>query len=144
MKYSGHRKLLCELSKLNAFILLGYQTNTDAFILVYKFRPEKTGFNMYAEYTQPQLNFLALLPCAGSTLHCSSPNSMYMLYWLGSCNFQNWLGGGLKSNYSLQHLKVGDSFDFSSSRIEESSSACLLLLVCSSCLDIQSSKLLYC
>ena len=51
MKYSGHKKLLCELSKLsklNAFILLGYQTNTDASILVYKFRPERTGFNMYA------------------------------------------------------------------------------------------------
>ena len=24
MKYSGHRKLLCEILKLNAFILLGY------------------------------------------------------------------------------------------------------------------------
>ena len=51
MKYSGHRKLLCELakcSKFNAFILLGYQTNTDASILVYKFRPERTGVNMYA------------------------------------------------------------------------------------------------
>ena len=45
------KKLLCELSKLsklNAFILLGYQTNIDASILVYKFRPERTGFNMYA------------------------------------------------------------------------------------------------
>ena len=63
MKYSGHRKLLCELSKLskfNAFNLLGYWTNTDASILVYKFRPERTGFNMYAEYTQLQLTFLAL------------------------------------------------------------------------------------
>ena len=36
------------------------QTNTEASILVYKFRPEKTGFNMYAEYTQLQLTFLAL------------------------------------------------------------------------------------
>ena len=65
MNYSGHRKLLCELSKLsklNAFNLLEYLTNTDASILVYKFRPEKTGFNMYAEYTQPQLTFLALVP----------------------------------------------------------------------------------
>ena len=65
MKYSGHRKLLCELSKLsklNTIILLGYQTNTDASILVHKFRPERTGFNMYAEYTQPQLTFLALVP----------------------------------------------------------------------------------
>ena len=33
-------------SKLNAFNLLGYQTNTDASILVYKFRPERTGFSM--------------------------------------------------------------------------------------------------
>ena len=38
MKYSGQRKQLCELSKFNAFILLGYQTNTNACI-VYKFRP---------------------------------------------------------------------------------------------------------
>ena len=52
--------------------------NTDASILVYKFRPERTGFNMYAEYTHPQLTFLALLPCpvlsfwlrfGGSTLY---------------------------------------------------------------------------
>ena len=67
MKYSCHRKLLCELSKLsklNAFILLGYKTNTDASILVYKFRQrELVSFNMYAEYTQPQLTFLALVPC---------------------------------------------------------------------------------
>ena len=59
MKYSGHRKLLCELSKFNAFYLLGYLTNTDASILVYKFRQKRTGFNMYAEYTRPQLTFLA-------------------------------------------------------------------------------------
>ena len=58
-------KLLHEFSKLstfNAFILLGYQTNTNASILVCKFRPERTGFNMYAEYTQPKLTFLALVP----------------------------------------------------------------------------------
>jgi len=65
MKYSGHRKLICEFSKfsnINAFNLLGYKTNTDASILVYKFRPERTGFNMYAEYTRPQLTFLELVP----------------------------------------------------------------------------------
>ena len=56
MKYSGHRKLLCEflkLSKLNDFNLLGYYTNTDASFLVYKVCPERTGFNMYAEYARP-------------------------------------------------------------------------------------------
>ena len=66
MKYSGHKKLLCEFSKfskLNAFILLGYQTNTDASILVYKFPPERTGFSMNAEYTRPQLTSLALVTC---------------------------------------------------------------------------------
>ena len=60
-----YRKLLCELSKvskLNAFNNLRYYTNTDASILVYKFRPERTGFNVYAEYTRPQLTFLALHP----------------------------------------------------------------------------------
>ena len=38
MKYSGHRKLLCELSKLNDFTLLEYSRNTDATFLVYKYR----------------------------------------------------------------------------------------------------------
>ena len=69
MKYSGHRKLLCELSKLSkfdAFNLLGYSTNTDASILVYKYRPKRTGFNVYVEYTRPQLTFLALHPCTGA------------------------------------------------------------------------------
>ena len=63
MKYSGHKKLLCELSKLsklNAFILRGYYRNTDASILVYKHRPERTGYSMYAENTQQQLTFLTL------------------------------------------------------------------------------------
>ena len=58
MKYSGHRKLLYELSKLSKLNDL----NTDAYILVYKFRPERTGFNMYAEYTKLQLTFLPLQP----------------------------------------------------------------------------------
>ena len=65
MKYPCHRKLLCELSKLsklNAFILLAYYSNSDASILVYKYRPERTGFYMYAANTQQQLTFLALLP----------------------------------------------------------------------------------
>ena len=50
-KYSGHRKILCDLSKLskfNVFNLLGYYTNTDTSILVYKFRPKRTGFRVYA------------------------------------------------------------------------------------------------
>ena len=34
--------------------------NTETSIIVYKFRPERIGFNMYAEYTQLQLTFLAL------------------------------------------------------------------------------------
>ena len=56
MKYSGHRKLLCELLKLSKFNAFNLQTNTDGSILVYKFRPERTGFNMYAEYTARNCN----------------------------------------------------------------------------------------
>ena len=66
MKYSGHRKLLCELSKfskLNAFIFLGNQEDADSSILVYKHSPEKTGFKMYAENTQQQITLIALLSC---------------------------------------------------------------------------------
>ena len=37
--------------------------NTDAFILVHKVCPKRTGFNMYAEYARSQLTFLALVPC---------------------------------------------------------------------------------
>ena len=37
-------------------------SDTEASILVYKFRPGRTGFNMYSEYTRPQLTFLALVP----------------------------------------------------------------------------------
>ena len=49
MKYSGHRKPLCKLSKwskCNAFNLLGYKTNADTSIFV----SERTVFNMCAEY----------------------------------------------------------------------------------------------
>ena len=55
MKYSGHRKLLCELSKLSKF---------DASILVYKFCPKRTGFKMYAEYTlyTTAINFPCITP----------------------------------------------------------------------------------
>ena len=67
MKYSSHRKLLCELSKFskfNAFILLRHKTNTDASILVYKFHPERTGFNVRRVYSTainfPWLNLFVI------------------------------------------------------------------------------------
>ena len=44
-----------------------FYRNTDASILVYNHRPERTGFNMYVENTQQQLTFLALLPCVQVT-----------------------------------------------------------------------------
>ena len=43
-------------------ILEEHERNSDASILVYKHSPERTGFHMYAENTQQQLTFLALLP----------------------------------------------------------------------------------
>jgi len=46
---------------LNAMLLTSSDTrHNNASILVYKFRPERTSINMYAEYTQLQLAFLAL------------------------------------------------------------------------------------
>ena len=63
MKYSGHMKLLCELSKLsfNAFNPFVYLTNTDASIPVYNSdQKELVAIYIYAEYTQLQLTFLAL------------------------------------------------------------------------------------
>ena len=64
MKYSGYKKLLCEYQIITnkcfhpPWIL---ELNTDAYFLVYNHRPERTGFNMYAENTQQQFTFLALL-----------------------------------------------------------------------------------
>ena len=55
---------IIKIIKIKCFhILLGHQRKTDTSILVYKYRPERTGFNMYAENTQAQSTFLALLPC---------------------------------------------------------------------------------
>ena len=59
----------------NGLDLLGYLSNIDASILVYKFRPERTGFNMYAENAQLQLTFLALVPCLGLTWEPPSPGN---------------------------------------------------------------------
>ena len=67
MKYSGHRKLLCELSKLstlNDFTLLRYQKNTHTSILVYKQRQQRTGFNITS------INFPCLLPCNNICVMC--------------------------------------------------------------------------
>ena len=50
-----------------------YLTNTDTPFFVYNFRPERTGFNMYAEYTQLQLTFLALAPCRALCLNLPIP-----------------------------------------------------------------------
>ena len=44
-------------------------TNNDASIIVYKFRPERTGFNMHAEDTRPQLTFFALHPWYSLFIH---------------------------------------------------------------------------
>ena len=60
-KYSGHRKLLFEFSKLskfNAINLLGYLINTDESILVYKFCPEK-WFQYVRRVYETAINF----PC---------------------------------------------------------------------------------
>jgi len=40
------------------------RTLMHLFFLVYTCRPERTGFNMYAEHTRPQLTYILLVPCA--------------------------------------------------------------------------------
>ena len=48
----------------NLMILTSSDTKRTSLMhfFVYKFRLERTGFNMYAEYTQLQLTFLAIVP----------------------------------------------------------------------------------
>ena len=61
--------------------------NTDASILVNKFRPKRTGFNVYAEYTQLQLTFLALHSWASTVkLSCA------------------WIDMGLRNPYGVGRL----------------------------------------
>ena len=65
MKYSGHRKLLRELSKLSNLMLLTSSDTKWTLMHLFLFTnsaQKETGFNMYAEYTRPQLTFLALHP----------------------------------------------------------------------------------
>ena len=62
MKYSGHRKLLCVLSKFNAFNLLDSKRTLMHLFLFTNSAQRKHGFNMFAEYTKLQLTFLALVP----------------------------------------------------------------------------------
>ena len=66
MKYSVHRKLLCELlkfSKLNAFILLGFKTNTDAFCL--QIPPRENWFQYVRRVYATAINF----PCLSLLYH---------------------------------------------------------------------------
>ena len=51
---------IIKIIKIKCFYPPRILNETDASILVYKLRPERTGFNMYAEYTLQQLTFLAL------------------------------------------------------------------------------------
>ena len=62
--FSGYRKLLCEfskLSKLNAFILLGYYTNTDASILVYKIPAKESWFQYVRRVYTTAINFPSII-----------------------------------------------------------------------------------
>ena len=52
-----------QMSEPDMGFIFHIKNQWNASILVYKFRPERTGFNMYAEYTQLQLTFLPLNPC---------------------------------------------------------------------------------
>ena len=60
------------------------RSNNDTSILAYKFLPKRTGFNMYAEYTRPQLTFLALVPwtfiSSGFLLHGPRFYSLIKIY----------------------------------------------------------------
>jgi len=61
MKYSGHRKLLCELSKLSKFNAFYPSRILNEHCYIYsclQIPPRRSGFNMYTEYTST--NFLCI------------------------------------------------------------------------------------
>ena len=62
MKYSGHRKLLCALSKLSNLMLLT-SSDTKRTLMHLSLFTNSAQRELYAEYTRPQLTFLALHPC---------------------------------------------------------------------------------
>ena len=70
MKYSAIGNYYVNYQNYQNSVLLT-TSDTDASILAYKFRLERTGFNMYSEYTQQQLTFLALHSCEDLGLECT-------------------------------------------------------------------------
>ena len=49
-------------------LMLLSSSNTKRTLMQLFLFSERTGFNMYTEYTQPQLTFLALVPCMVQSL----------------------------------------------------------------------------
>ena len=66
IKYFGHRKFYVNDQNFQNLMLLtssDTKRNTDASIIVYKFLPERTGFNTYTEYNildTPMINYHVL------------------------------------------------------------------------------------
>ena len=59
MKYSGRRKLLCELSKFDGFNLFRYQTNSKASISYLQIPPRENWFQYVRSVYATETNF----PC---------------------------------------------------------------------------------
>jgi len=81
MKYSGHRKLSCELSKLskcNAFNLFGYLTNTDAIYSCLQIPPRENWFQYIHRVYATAINF----PCI-TTLMSPNPESTLRGLYIG-------------------------------------------------------------
>ena len=62
-------------------------TDTKQTLIVYKFRPERIGFNMYAEYTRPQITFLDFNAVICLIFTHIMPHDMIHLEWNISVNF---------------------------------------------------------
>ena len=87
---------IIKIIKIECFYPPRTPEDTDASILVYKYRPEKTGFNMNAENTQQQLTFLVLLPCL-FLIHTLSDKALMGTCVNWTCHSFNGGQGHLKS-----------------------------------------------
>ena len=66
-------------------LLSSFDARVTLSILVYKPRPERTGFHTYAKNTQTQLTFLTLLPCLNRSQWAGPYN---LMFGIGERTFQ--------------------------------------------------------
>ena len=102
MKYSGHRKLVCELSKLskfNAFNRLGYKTNTDAPKFLFTNSAQRELVSICTQSNGTAINFPCIITLVQWTWNTAVVHYTFL--------FINWLkSAGKTVNFKILKNKL--------------------------------------